>query len=75
MLLGARGFRATQAHFPVGARLAVKALRTFSDESGMGSYDGTIELAGSEVAVARIMVFEPPDFDAFIAAQKASRAS
>ena len=70
VLLGARAYRATQPYFAAGSELEVKAARAFSDESGMGAYDATIALAGSEVAKARILVFEPPDFEAFIAAQK-----
>jgi len=66
VLLGARAYRATQPYFAVGSELIVKATRAFSDETGMGAYDCTIENA----AKARILVFEPPDFEAFIAAQK-----
>jgi predicted hotdog family 3-hydroxylacyl-ACP dehydratase len=66
VLLGARSYRATQPYFAVGSELIVKATRAFSDDSGMGAYDCTIENA----AKARILVFEPPDFEAFIAAQK-----
>ena len=70
VLLGARAYRATQPHFAAGSKLTVKAVKAFSDESGMGAYDTRIELEGAEVAKARILVFEPPDFAAFIAAQK-----
>ena len=70
VLLGARAYRATRPYFPAGSKLIVKAVRAFSDESGMGAYDTRIELEGVEVAKARILVFEPPDFAAFIAAQK-----
>jgi len=70
VLLGARSYRATRAHFPAGRELTVSAARAFSDESGMGAYDATITLEGTEVAKARILVFEPPDFEAFIAAQR-----
>ena len=66
VLLGARAYRAMQPYFAVGAELIVKATRAFSDDTGMGAYDCTIE----GVAKARILVFEPPDFEAFIAAQK-----
>ena len=66
VLLGARSYRATQPYFAVGSELIVKATRAFSDDTGMGAYDCTIENA----AKARILVFEPPDFEAFIAAQK-----
>ena len=70
VLLGARSYRATQPYFAAGSELIVTAVRAFSDESGMGAYDATIELGGGEVAKARILVFEPPDFEAFVAAQK-----
>lgn len=66
VLLGARAYRATQPYFAVGSELIVKATRAFSDDSGMGAYDCTIE----NRAKARILVFEPPDFEAFIKAQK-----
>ena len=66
VLLGARAYRATRPYFAVGSELIVKATRAFSDETGMGAYDCIIEHA----AKARILVFEPPDFEAFIAAQK-----
>jgi predicted hotdog family 3-hydroxylacyl-ACP dehydratase len=66
VLLGARAYRATRPYFAVGSELIVKATRAFSDDSGMGAYDCTIENA----AKARILVFEPPDFEAFIMAQK-----
>jgi predicted hotdog family 3-hydroxylacyl-ACP dehydratase len=66
VLLGARSYRATQPYFAVGRSITIKAVRAFSDESGMGAYDCSIENA----AKARILVFEPPDFEAFIAAQK-----
>ena len=66
VLLGARAYRATRPHFAVSSELIVKATRAFSDDSGMGAYDCTIEKA----AKARILVFEPPDFEAFIKAQK-----
>lgn len=70
VLLGARAYRASVGHFPAGAELTVTAIRAFSDESGMGAYDATIGLAGAEVAKARILVFEPPDFEAFLVGQK-----
>ena len=66
VLLGARSYRATRPHFAPGSELIVKATRAFSDDTGMGAYDCTI----GNAAQARILVFEPPDFEAFIAAQK-----
>lgn len=70
VLLGARSYRATLSHFPGEREMTVTAVRAFSDETGMGAYDATIELDGAEVAKARILVFEPPDFEAFLAAQR-----
>jgi len=70
VLLGARSYRATQPYFAAGSKLTIDAVKAFSDESGMGAYDATIALDGAEVAKARILVFEPPDFEAFIAAQR-----
>lgn len=70
VLLGARSYRATQPYFAAGSELTVTAIKAFSDDSGMGAYDATIELAGAEAARARIIVFEPPDFEAFVAAQR-----
>lgn len=70
VLLGARSYRASVSYFPAGSGLVVTAVKAFSDESGMGAYDATIALDDAEVAKARIIVFEPPDFEAFIAAQK-----
>jgi len=70
VLLGARSYRATQPYFAAGSKLTIDAVKAFSDESGMGAYDATIALDGAEVARARILVFEPPDFEAFIAAQR-----
>jgi predicted hotdog family 3-hydroxylacyl-ACP dehydratase len=70
VLLGARAYRATQPYFSVGAALTVKAVRAFSDDSGMGAYDGSIDRDGAQLARARILVFEPPDFEAFIRSQR-----
>jgi len=70
VLLGARSYRATRPHFAAGSKLTINTVKAFSDESGMGAYDATIALEGAEVAKARILVFEPPDFEAFIAAQR-----
>ena len=70
VLLGARTYRATQPYFAPGSALTVKAIRAFSDDSGMGAYDGSIDQDGTQIAKARILVFEPRDFEVFIAAQK-----
>jgi predicted hotdog family 3-hydroxylacyl-ACP dehydratase len=70
VLLGSRAYRATQPYFAAGSELIVKAIKGYRDDSGMGAYDATIDHAGAQVAKARILVFEPADFAAFIATQK-----
>lgn len=75
VLLGTRSYRSTLAHFPAGVPLSVKATIEFVDPSGMGAYDCVIELDGAEVAKARIMAYEPADFEAFLAAARAGRPS
>jgi predicted hotdog family 3-hydroxylacyl-ACP dehydratase len=67
LLLGTREYRATLPRFAAGAELRVTALQCFIDASGLGSYHGSIRLAEAEVASASVTVFEPPDFDAFLA--------
>jgi predicted hotdog family 3-hydroxylacyl-ACP dehydratase len=71
VLLGTRQYRATQARFPAGAELIVSARMTYRDESGLGSYDSTITLGNARVATARVNVYEPPDFAAFLKQQLA----
>lgn len=67
VLLGTRSYRSTLAWFPFGAPLTIEALLTFRDDSGLGSFDGSIALEGAEVAKASLTVYEPEDFDAFLA--------
>jgi predicted hotdog family 3-hydroxylacyl-ACP dehydratase len=66
VLLGTRQFRSSRARFPAGRELLVTARVSYRDESGLGSYDATIDLEGSEVATANVTVYEPPDFEAFL---------
>jgi predicted hotdog family 3-hydroxylacyl-ACP dehydratase len=67
VLLGARSYRSQRAHFPAGAALSITATRDFVDASGMGAYDGSIAIDDAEVAAARIVVYQPDDFEAFLA--------
>ena len=73
VLLGTRSYRSTLAHFRAGVPLAVRATMEFYDQSGVGAYDCAIELDGAPAATARIMAFEPADFEAFLAAARAGR--
>ncbi len=72
VFLGARSYRATQARFSAGANLTIRAQRAFRDDSGMGAYDCSISRDAVEIATARLIVLEPPDFEAFLAAQAAA---
>ena len=67
VLLGTRAYRSRLSWFPFGEPLTVEALLTFHEQAGLGSFDGTIALAGAEVARASVTVYEPEDFDAFLA--------
>jgi predicted hotdog family 3-hydroxylacyl-ACP dehydratase len=73
VLLGTRAYRSRLASFPFGAPLRIEALLTFRDETGLGSFDGSIALEGAEVAKASLTVYEPEDFDAFLAQASAAR--
>jgi len=66
VLLGARSFRSQRAHFLAGAALSIQATRAFVDARGMGAYDGSIAFVGAEIAAARVVVYQPPDFEAFL---------
>jgi predicted hotdog family 3-hydroxylacyl-ACP dehydratase len=71
VLLGTRQYRATQPRFAAGAELLISARMTYRDETGLGSYDSTITLGDAQVAKARVNVYEPPDFAAFLRQQLA----
>lgn len=71
VLLGTRQYRATQPRFAAGAELLISARVTYRDETGLGSYDSTITLGDAQVAKARVNVYEPPDFAAFLRQQLA----
>lgn len=66
VLLGTRSYRAAVSWFPFGRTLEVEAVLSFRDESGLGSFDGSIRLDGAPLARAGLTVYEPEDFDAFL---------
>lgn len=67
VLLGCRAFRAAAACFPAGAVLRVRARLVYRDESGFGAYDCTLAAEGRQLASATLKVYEPADFQAFLA--------
>jgi predicted hotdog family 3-hydroxylacyl-ACP dehydratase len=67
VLLGTRAYQVTMAHFPSGAVLTVKTNLIFRDASGLGAYGCVITWHDEPVATATIKVYEPDDFDAFLA--------
>lgn len=67
VLLGTRAYQVTMAHFPPGDLLIVKTSLIFRDASGLGAYECVIARHDEPVATATIKVYEPDDFNAFIA--------
>lgn len=64
-LVGTRQFTTNVASFPVGAILLVRVVLMWEDESGIGSFTGTIE--GDGIAVdATLTVYQPPDIHEFM---------
>ena len=72
VLLGTRQYRSQVSTFKAGSELLVSARMTYRDESGLGSYDSTITLGDAELARAKVNVYEPPDFAAFLKEQLGS---
>ena len=66
-LLGSSNFRSAFAAFSPQTPLAITACLEFRDDSGLGAYECRIEVKGTEVASATLKVFEPENFDQFIA--------
>ena len=70
VLLGTRAYHCRVASFRPGSPLQVSARMTYMDEGGFGAFDCTIRNPMSEeLASATLKVFEPGDFEAFIAQQ------
>jgi predicted hotdog family 3-hydroxylacyl-ACP dehydratase len=67
-LLGTRRYEGCTRHFAVGARLRIEARRELFDDNGMGMFSCRILEGDSELARARVSVFEPPDPTAFLGA-------
>lgn len=57
-LLGTRSYTCKVPRFPVGAVLGVRARSVFRDESGLGAFDCTLQMAGETLAQATLKVFE-----------------
>ncbi len=66
-LLGTRDFHCYRAIFAVGERLSITARLEFRDESGLAAYECAIEMGEAVVAEAALKVFEPDNFDQFLA--------
>lgn len=69
-LLGTRSYQSSVASFIAGTPLNIEALLEFRDDNGLGAYECYIKADGQNIASATLKVFEPKDFDQFIAAGK-----
>ncbi|MBS1197765.1 MAG: beta-hydroxyacyl-(acyl-carrier-protein) dehydratase FabA/FabZ [Proteobacteria bacterium] len=69
-LLGTRSYQSSVVAFVAGTPLSIEALLEFRDDNGLGAYECCIEADGRKIANATLKVFEPKDFDQFIAAGK-----
>jgi len=66
-LLGSRNYHSQVATFVAYTPLTIYALLEFRDDSGLGAYECRITADGREIASATLKVFEPENFDQFIA--------
>ena len=71
VLLGTRRYRSHESKFKAGSELLITARMSYRDASGLASYESSIKRGNAEVATARINVYEPPDFAAFLRGQAA----
>lgn len=67
-LLGSRDFASQLPAFPAGSTLMTTVDMEFRDESGLGAYQCRICIGETEVASAKLKVYEPDDFEQFLAA-------
>ncbi|HRE17919.1 MAG TPA: hypothetical protein PLW86_12785 [Rhodocyclaceae bacterium] len=67
-LLGSRDFTSHCSAFPAGSTLLTTVDMEFRDESGLGAYQCSIRIGDAEVASAKLKVYEPDDFEQFLAA-------
>lgn len=70
-LLGTRDYRAHVPAIAVGTELVLTAHPLYREDSGLGSFDCRIKDGERVLIEARLNVFEPPDFEAFIAQRDA----
>lgn len=66
-LLGTRDFKSSLPAFPAGKTLITRAVMEFIDESGLGVYQCHIAIDDQEISTATLKVYEPDDFDHFLA--------
>ena len=66
-LLGSRHYSTSVASFAANSELVLQAQLEFRDDSGLAAYTCTIESAGQTIANATLKVFEPDNFEQFIA--------
>ncbi len=65
-LLGSRRYQCHCAHFWLGQRLTIQAQRELMGDNGLGLFSCHIYDQDTELAVANVSVFEPPDPQAFL---------
>jgi len=65
-LVGTRRYACRVRHFAIGARLRIEARRELFGDNGMGMFSCRILEGDSELALAQVSVFEPPDPTAFL---------
>lgn len=69
-LLGSRDYRCTQPGYGAGTLLTITAELELRDDSGLGAYDCRIEANGKTISSAKLKVFEPENFEQFLATGK-----
>jgi predicted hotdog family 3-hydroxylacyl-ACP dehydratase len=68
LLLGSRRYEVRRGGFPCGALLRIEARCELMAANGLGLFDCRIAMDGTEVATARISVFDPPEGADFLKA-------
>lgn len=64
-LLGTRNYRCDVEHFPAGAQLQIRAIRSLQDDNGMGVFECHLDGPGIH-AEARLNVFRPPEVASYL---------
>lgn len=67
VLLGTRSFEATTTRFAPATEITVRARRVYREPEGLGAYDCELAVDERMLAHAVLKVFEPADFDDFVA--------